>query len=37
MRDTKDFELYTDLRLAGVGMVGVIHSTSAIEELTIRY
>jgi len=33
MRDTKDFELYTDLRLAGVGMVGVIHSTSAIDAI----
>jgi ATPase len=31
MRDTKDFELYADLRLAGVGMVGVVHATSPID------
>lgn len=31
MRDTKDFELYTDLRLAGIGMVGVIHATTPID------
>ncbi len=28
MRNDEDFNLYIDLRLAGVGMVGVIHSTS---------
>ncbi len=28
MRNNEDFNLYVDLRLAGVGMVGVIHSTS---------
>ncbi|MCD6563850.1 MAG: Flp pilus assembly complex ATPase component TadA [Thermoproteales archaeon] len=33
MRDTRDFELYTDLRLAGVGMVGVIHGTSPIDSI----
>ncbi|RLF08578.1 MAG: ATPase [Thermoprotei archaeon] len=33
MRDTKDFELYTDLRLAGVGMVGVVHGTSPIDSI----
>jgi len=31
MRDTNDFELFTDLRLAGVGMVGVVHATSPID------
>lgn len=31
MRDTRDFELYADMRLAGVGMVGVIHATSPID------
>ena len=31
MRDTPDFELYTDLRLAGVGMIGVLHATEPIE------
>ncbi|RLE67596.1 MAG: hypothetical protein DRJ45_09240 [Thermoprotei archaeon] len=33
MRDSRDFELYTDLRLAGVGMVGVIHATSPIDAI----
>lgn len=28
MRNDEDFNLYIDLRLAGVGMVGVVHSTS---------
>ncbi|MFN3995406.1 MAG: ATPase, T2SS/T4P/T4SS family [bacterium] len=28
MRNDEDFNLYVDLRLAGVGMVGVVHSTS---------
>jgi len=31
VRDTNDFKLYTDLRLSGIGMVGVIHSTTAID------
>ncbi|RLE57051.1 MAG: ATPase [Thermoprotei archaeon] len=33
MRDTKDFELYTDLRLAGIGLIGVVHATSAIDAI----
>lgn len=33
MRNTKDFILFTDLRLAGVGMVGVIHATRAIDAI----
>ena len=33
MRDTRDFELYKDLRLAGVGMVGVVHATSPIDAI----
>ncbi len=33
MRDTKDFELYSDLRLAGVGMVGVVHATAPIDAI----
>ena len=33
MRDTKDFELYADMRLAGVGMVGVIHATAPIDAI----
>ncbi|RLI29762.1 ATPase [Candidatus Bathyarchaeota archaeon] len=31
MRDEKDFKLFADLRLAGVGMVGVIHATTPID------
>ncbi len=31
MRDTADFQLYVDLRLAGVGMAGVVHATSPID------
>ncbi|MEM4576516.1 MAG: PINc/VapC family ATPase [Candidatus Nezhaarchaeales archaeon] len=33
MRDTDDFKLYADLRLAGVGMVGVVHATSPIDAI----
>ncbi len=33
MRDTADFQLFIDLRLAGVGMVGVIHATSPIDSI----
>jgi ATPase len=31
MRNTADFRLYSDLRLSGVGMVGVIHGTTPID------
>jgi ATPase len=31
MRNTKDFELFADLRLAGVGMVGVVHATNPVD------
>lgn len=33
MRNTEDFKAYIDLRLAGVGMVGVIHATSPIDAI----
>jgi ATPase, PilT family len=33
MRDTTDIQLYVDLRLAGIGMVGVIHATSPIDSI----
>lgn len=33
MRNPPDFELYRDLRLAGVGMVGVIHSSTSLETI----
>ena len=31
VRTTKDFEIYADFRLSGVGMVCVVHSSSAID------
>ncbi|WP_297510957.1 PINc/VapC family ATPase [Thermococcus sp.] len=31
MRKTSDFKIYSDLRLAGVGMVGVVHATKPID------
>ena len=33
MRDTRDFELFADLRLAGVGMIGVVHATTPIDAI----
>ncbi len=33
MRKTSDFEVFTDMRLAGVGMVGVVHSAGAIDAI----
>ncbi len=31
VRDTPDFKLYRDLRLAGVGMIGVVHAERPID------
>jgi len=31
LRTDEDFKLYVDLRLAGIGMVGVLHATSPID------
>ncbi|MDI6655600.1 MAG: PINc/VapC family ATPase, partial [Candidatus Hydrothermarchaeota archaeon] len=31
MRKTKDFQLFADMRLAGVGMVGVVHASKGID------
>ncbi len=31
MRNTSDFELFIDLRLAGIGLAGVIHATKPID------
>lgn len=31
VRKTRDFEIFSDLRLAGIGMVGVVHSSRAID------
>ncbi|OGF56921.1 MAG: ATPase, partial [Candidatus Fraserbacteria bacterium RBG_16_55_9] len=33
MRRTEDFQVFADLRLAGVGMVGVLHATRGIDSL----
>ena len=33
MRITSDFKVYSDLRLAGVGMIGVVHATRPIDSL----
>ncbi|MBI4177574.1 MAG: Flp pilus assembly complex ATPase component TadA [Candidatus Aenigmarchaeota archaeon] len=33
VRKTKDFELFADMRMAGVGMVGVVHSSEAIDSI----
>jgi ATPase len=33
MRRPKDFQVYIDLRLAGVGMVGVIHASDPIDAI----
>jgi len=33
MRDTEDFKLYIDLRLAGVGMIGVVHAERPIDAI----
>ncbi len=33
VRTTKDFGIYADFRLSGVGMVGVVHSSSAIDAI----
>ncbi len=31
LRKTRDFETYSDLRLAGIGLLGVVHATQAID------
>lgn len=31
VRKTRDFEIYSDMRLAGVGMIGVVHATRPID------
>jgi ATPase len=33
VRKTEDFGVFSDMRLAGVGMVGVVHATRAIDAL----
>ena len=31
VRKTKDFQIFADMRLAGVGMIGVVHAADAID------
>jgi len=33
MRNTEDFRLFTDMRLAGVGMLGIVHATNPIDAI----
>lgn len=33
VRKTDDFEVFSDMRLAGVGMIGVVHATEGIDAL----
>ncbi len=33
MRKTSDFKVFTDMRLSGIGMIGVVHSTRPIEAI----
>ncbi len=33
MRNTADFMLFTDLRLAGIGLAGVVHATNPIDAI----
>ncbi len=33
MRNTKDFQLFADLRLAGIGLAGVVHATNPIDAI----
>ncbi len=33
VRTTEDFKIYGDLRLSGVGMVGVVHATRAVDAI----
>jgi len=33
MRRTEDFQVFADMRLAGVGMIGVVHATRGIDAL----
>ncbi len=31
VRKTKDFEIFSDMRLAGIGLLGVVHATQAVD------
>ena len=33
VRNTKDFEIFADMRLAGIGMIGVVHATDPVDAI----
>ncbi|MEA3379048.1 MAG: PINc/VapC family ATPase [Nanoarchaeota archaeon] len=33
MRNTTDFKLFADLRLSGIGLLGVVHATNAVDAI----
>ncbi len=33
LRKTRDFQIFADMRLSGVGMIGVVHATKAIDAI----
>jgi ATPase len=33
VRNKSDFELYKDMRLTGIGLVGVIHATRPVDSI----
>ncbi len=33
VRKTRDFEVFSDMRLSGIGMVGVVHASNAIDAI----
>jgi ATPase len=33
MRTKEDFELFADLRLAGIGMIGIVHATNPVDAI----
>jgi ATPase len=33
IRNTKDFEIFSDMRLAGIGMIGVVHATEPVAAI----
>jgi ATPase len=33
VRKTKEFEVFSDLRLSGVGMIGIVHATNPVDAL----
>ena len=33
VRKTKDFQVFSDMRLSGIGMVGVVHASNAIDAI----